>query len=102
MNSIQTKIEDLLKSAFPGELVNVQNESFKHSVPKGSETHFLVHIVSHQFEGKNLLKRHRVVQEILKEMTPIFKALSLHTQTPAESSTQDKSNIKSPNCKGAE
>lgn len=36
--------------------LEVINESFMHNVPKGSETHFKVLVVSKQFEGLTLIK----------------------------------------------
>lgn len=38
-----------------------------HSVPKGSETHFKVVVVSDQFKDKTLLDRHRAVNQLLDE-----------------------------------
>lgn len=36
--------------------LDVINDSYMHNVPKGSETHFRVTIVSEQFTGKSLLQ----------------------------------------------
>lgn len=36
--------------------LELRNESFMHNVPKGSETHFKVVVVSSQFEGKPLIQ----------------------------------------------
>jgi stress-induced morphogen len=38
-----------------------------HSVPKGSETHFKVVIVSDMFKEKSLLERHRTVNQLLDD-----------------------------------
>lgn len=47
--------------------IDIINESSSHSVPKGSETHFKVLIVSDQFEGKMLVQRHRMLYTLLRE-----------------------------------
>ena len=36
--------------------MEVMNESYMHNVPKGSETHFKVVVVSPKFEGQPLIK----------------------------------------------
>ena len=43
------------------------NESSGHNVPKGSETHFKVVVVSDSFDGQMLIARHRMVNEILAD-----------------------------------
>jgi len=45
----------------PIEHLEVINESHKHNVPEGAESHFNVVIVSSAFEGKKLLTRHRLL-----------------------------------------
>ncbi len=50
--------------------VDVINESYKHNVPEGSETHFKVLIVSHKFEDKKPIDRHRLVNQILSQEFP--------------------------------
>lgn len=51
-NSMKQKLETALK---PLHLI-IANESYMHNVPKGSETHFKVLIVSKEFENKTLLQ----------------------------------------------
>lgn len=50
--SIQSKIET---GAQPDHL-EIINESYMHNVPKGSETHFKVVVVSKKFDGMSLIK----------------------------------------------
>jgi BolA protein len=64
--SIESSIRRKLKNALSPVFLDVQNESSKHNVPKGSESHFKVTIVSDQFTGKKALKRHRMVNDLLK------------------------------------
>ena len=42
------------------------NESYMHNVPRGSETHFKVMVVSEAFAGLNRLARHRAVNKWAK------------------------------------
>lgn len=57
--------------------------------PDGApETHFKLRIISSQFEGMNLVQRHRRVFDILKEeLKGPVHACSLETKTPKEIST---------------
>ena len=98
--TLQSQIEAILSDAFKNEFVSVQNDSHKHAVPKGAETHFLIEVISEQFAGQSLLKRHRLVQQLLKEVTPMVKAISLHTFTKSERENTSTDVIQSPNCKG--
>lgn len=71
-----------------------------HNVPKGSETHFKVLIVSDQFEGVPLIKRHRNVNSILAdELNRGVHALSIVAKTPAQWE-QNPQTVKSPPCLG--
>ncbi|XP_063703608.1 bolA-like protein DDB_G0274169 [Culicoides brevitarsis] len=97
---VETAIRSVLEELSPVHL-EVVNESFMHNVPKGSETHFKVLIVTEKFEGIPLIKRHRMVNGLIKEkLQEAFPhALSLETKTP----TQWKPDYvmeQSPNCRG--
>jgi BolA protein len=82
---IQTRIQEKIVQALHPVHLEVLNESHKHSVPKGSETHFKVVIVSQEFEGKNLVTRHRLLNALLAhDLKNGIHALSLHTFTPQE------------------
>ena len=61
------------------------NESYKHNVPEGSESHWNVVVVSAAFEGQRQVKRQRSVYAALKaEMAGGIHALTMKTLTPAE------------------
>ena len=96
-------IEDVIRSKlltqFSSQTVTVENESHKHSVPKHSETHFKIVIVSDDFKGQNLLARHRKINEILKEEIAQIRAMSLHTFTHSEWDNSAQ-NPESPQCAG--
>lgn len=58
-------IFNTLNSSFEPSVLFVDNESHMHSVPRNSETHFKITIVSPAFEGMSLVKRHRAVYDKL-------------------------------------
>ena len=99
---ISQSIETKLKTAF-GPLVHLDiiNESYMHNVPKGSETHFKVVLVTEKFKPmKNLIARHRAVNEVLaEELSGGVHALSIIAKTPEqwENSNQVEP---SPKCRG--
>lgn len=53
---IETAIHDGLNAKLAPIHLEVVNESYMHNVPKGSETHFKVLVVSNQFDGLPLIK----------------------------------------------
>lgn len=57
---VQGRITTKLGTLNPVHL-EVINESYKHKVPQGSETHFKVVVVSEAFQDKPLLDRHSIV-----------------------------------------
>lgn len=99
---ITRKLVDALK---PAHMV-ISNESYKHNVPKGSESHFHVLIVSQEFDKLPLIKRHRSVNSILsEELQNGIHALSILAKTPQEwESLEAKQAIPvgtgTPNCMG--
>ncbi|OTF78465.1 hypothetical protein BLA29_008132 [Euroglyphus maynei] len=99
---IQERIEIKLKSKLDPLNLNVHNESSMHNVPKNSETHFRVVIVSEKFDGLNSLQRHRKVVEILREEFPNIHALAIEAYTPIqwEMDLNGKSDCRSPRCLG--
>lgn len=94
--AIKTKLTNSLKPQH----LEVQNESHMHAVPAGSESHFRVLVVSSQFEGLPLIKRHRLVNEALKhELSSYVHALSIQAKTP-EQWESNPTLAKSPPCMG--
>eukprot|EP00079_Xenopus_tropicalis_P029574 XP_012825074.1 PREDICTED: bolA-like protein 1 [Xenopus tropicalis] len=80
-NAIRSKLTETLKPSH----LEVLNESYMHAVPKGSETHFKVVVVSESFLGKSLIQRHRLVNELLKdELAGPVHALSIQAKTPQQ------------------
>ncbi|KAL5735520.1 hypothetical protein ACOSP7_029992 [Xanthoceras sorbifolium] len=81
--------EKLEKELRPVEL-EVEDISYQHAGHAGvrgsdGETHFNVRIVSEEFEGKSLVKRHRLVYGLLQEeLQSGLHALSIVAKTPSE------------------
>jgi BolA protein len=100
--TIAATIENKLLTAFSPLHLDVVNESHKHNVPVGSESHFKVIIVAKAFEGDRLIKRHRAVNNILsEELAEKIHALALHTYTEKEWQDHYAENTPlSPNCLG--
>ena len=83
--TIEAVIESKLLSAFSPIHLDVINESHQHNVAPGSESHFKVIIVSEEFEGERLIKRHRAINSLLaEELAEKIHALALHTYTEKE------------------
>jgi len=83
--------------------IELVNESYKHAVPAGAESHFKVLVVSPAFEGKSHIQRHRLVNDAARggdagSALPVH-ALSISAKTPeqwgAGAGIHD-----TPNCKG--
>lgn len=100
--SLQAVIESKLREALAPAHLEVINESHMHSVPKGSETHFKVVVVSDRFEGLNPVKRHQLVYGALGEELRMKKgihALAITSRTPGEWQASPEANA-SPKCMG--
>jgi BolA family transcriptional regulator, general stress-responsive regulator len=94
-NAIESKLQ-VLQPYF----LEVINESHKHNVPEGSESHFKVIIVADVFQGKTLVARHRMVNTILADELRSIHALVLNTMTAEEWSGRGKVVKDSPPCLG--
>ena len=83
--SLQAQIEQKLTEHFSPLHCEVINESYQHSVPEGSETHFKAIIVSEAFQGMSRLARHQAVYAVLNiELNGLIKALSVSAFAPSE------------------
>ncbi|XP_015431183.1 PREDICTED: bolA-like protein DDB_G0274169 [Dufourea novaeangliae] len=99
-NPIELSIRKKLVNSLNPSHVEVINESYMHNVPKGSETHFKVVVVSDVFKDKSLLKRHQLINNLLQaELDGGVHALSIVAKTPDQ--WEDNSKIApSPACRG--
>ena len=99
---IRQTIEAKLYQAFSPSHLDVQNESYRHNVPAGAESHFKVIIVSEQFTDQRFLARHRSIYSVLgDELAAGVHALALHTYTPKEWAGLQDTVLSSPDCRGA-
>lgn len=98
--SIEEAITQLVEAKIEPEHLEVINESYMHSVPPNSETHFKLVIVAAAFEGLNQVKRHQSIYAVLREyMNNPIHALALHTFSPAEWANNNNV-VDSPDCLG--
>ncbi len=100
-----------LTEAFSPSHLEIVNESYKHNVPKGAESHFKVLVVSNKFEEKSLVERHRMVNTVLAEQLQTgygpggaggsgIHALSIQAKTPAQFDMGGVAIQSTPNCAG--
>ncbi len=100
---VQSRIEKKLGQAMTLEFLEVINESGRHNVPPGSESHFKVVLVSGRFDGLSLLDRHRLINGVLaEELAGPVHALSIHAYTPVEWRERQRAARPSPPCLGGE
>ena len=90
----------LTKELAPSHL-EVIDESYLHNVEPGKESHVRIVVVSEQFEGLNLVKRHQLIyQQINEELEGPIYAISLHTFTDSEWKDKNETAQDSPDCLG--
>ncbi len=99
---IREQIEAKLAAAFEHTHLEVIDESYRHNVPAGSESHFKVILVSDKFVGERFLSRHRAIYSVLAdELAGSVHALALHTYTLKEWEGLQDTVPASPSCRGA-
>lgn len=76
MNRTEQLIVNKLSTAFKPSHLEVINESYMHNVPKGSETHFKVVVVSEKFNDLPLIKVTKLLNSSLRIL---FYVLLLET-----------------------
>ena len=74
---IENKIINNLIGSMNITSLKVINESFMHNVPKDSESHFKIVIVSNDFKNLSLIKRHQLVYKSLNNIMNDIHALSI-------------------------
>lgn len=98
---VESVIINKLNEALQPSHLETVNESYMHNVPPGSETHFKVLVVSEEFNGLPLIKRHRLVNTVLAdELKTGVHALSIVAKTPAQWSEDPQKLESSPACRG--
>ncbi|MFK7854419.1 MAG: BolA family protein [Granulosicoccus sp.] len=99
--TIAEQINDIIVESLSPIRLDVINESHQHNVPKGSESHFKLVVISDEFIGKNLIARHRSVNKLLADLLKNeIHALSMHTHTPQEWLEKGETVPESPPCMG--
>ena len=99
--STAAEIHDLIVEALAPARLDVIDESHRHNVPAGSESHFKLVVVSDAFEGEGLLARHRRLNRLLvDQLAGPVHALGLHTHTLAEWKARGEAVPSSPPCRG--
>lgn len=82
------EVKQLVEQGIPGALVMVQDLT-------GSNDHYKVLVVTDDFDGKGLVKRHQMVNQALREpLEGAIHALSIEAYTKAQ--WQEKQKEKSP------
>lgn len=99
--TMRERIEAQLTAAFSPTHIDVVDESHRHNVPPGAESHFKVILVSESFAGERLISRHRQIYSVLSEaLAGSVHALALHTYTAQEWGDLHDKACSSPPCMG--
>ncbi|XP_055851225.1 bolA-like protein DDB_G0274169 [Episyrphus balteatus] len=98
---IEVAIRETLSENLSPVHMEIINESYMHNVPKGSESHFKVLVVSDKFNDLPLIKRHRLVNDLVKTKLEgnFVHALSIEAKTPKQWDPSYEVEP-SPNCRG--
>lgn len=101
MKPVEQAIVNKLSRDLDPSTLDVTNESFMHSVPEGSESHFKLVVVSEKFESKRLVQRHQMIYALLRdELAGPVHALAIHTYTSKEWHLKEHGAPDSPKCHG--
>jgi|TARA_Y100000310_G_scaffold312840_2_gene360549 BolA protein len=99
--SIQEAVETRIAADIDCQHLDVVNESNKHNVPVGSESHFRVVVVSGEFRDEKLIARHRRINALLADLlADEIHALALHAYTEEEWRAKHGDAPMSPPCRG--
>lgn len=83
MEKMEDQIRKKLSEHFKAKVLEVLNESYKHSshADADAESHFFVRLHCDAFQGKSLVEQHREVYAVLKDFVPKpVHALRLETK----------------------
>lgn len=100
MSGRAKRIQTAVRAAVNPSFIQLEDESHKHSVPEGAESHFKLVCVSDAFAGLMPIRRHqKIYAELQAELDSGLHALALHLYTPEEWQLQQQAPA-SPDCKG--
>ena len=101
MNKMENVIKEKITGRLSPTLLEVVDESDKHNVPAGSESHFKLLVVSSGFAEHSLIDRHRLIYSLLaQELAGQIHALSIQALTPEEWEQGGKVGRTTPPCLG--
>lgn len=99
--AIARAIEDKVRASLTVSHLELENESHMHAGPPNRETHFRLVVVSEDFAGLPLVRRHQRIMGLLEdERRAGLHALGLHTFTPEEWVARGGEAAASPACRG--
>ena len=75
---IESQIINTLSTSMNLSSFKIINESFMHNVPKGSESHFKIVVVTNDFNNLSIIKRHKLIYKTLDSLMNKIHALSIH------------------------
>jgi BolA protein len=75
---IESQIINTLSTSMNLSSFKIINESFMHNVPKGSESHFKIVVVTNDFNNLSIIKRHKLIYKTLDNLMNKIHALSIH------------------------
>ena len=98
------RLETLLRESLIQDInptfIDLENESHGHNVPKNSETHFRLVVVSDAFDGLSRVKRHQLVYKAADQaLKQGVHALAMQCFTESEWA-DNPDRLTSPPCKG--
>ena len=97
---LETLLKKSLATALNPSMLELENESHGHNVPKHSETHFRLVIVSEHFQGLSRVKRHQLVYKAADDaLKQGVHALAMQCFTESEWA-ESPVRLTSPPCKG--
>jgi BolA protein len=92
---LENKLTSKILSAFKVKNLFIENESHMHG-GKSSNSHFKIIMVSEAFRGMPLIRRHKLIYELLNNEMNSIHALSLHLFSDDEEINKELTI--SPNC----
>ena len=75
---IESQIINTLSTSMNLSSLKIINESFMHNVPKESESHFKIVVVTNDFNNLSIIKRHKLIYKTLDNLMNKIHALSIH------------------------
>tara|TARA_B110000467_G_C17879393_1_gene244010 strand:+ start:50 stop:361 length:312 start_codon:yes stop_codon:yes gene_type:complete len=95
--SIESTINKIINESYNPLYIELVNESFMHNVPRGSESHFKLVVVSNIFKNMTLIQRHKHIYSCLNTIMNNIHALSINA-FDTEEFRLNPDISRSPNC----